>query len=63
MSEWDLASGTDCDSTPPKVLSPCKAGLGLLLFHSTYTLVGGASGPCTAMSAWVLPITVGHCQG
>jgi len=32
MTRKDLALGTDNDSTPPKVLSPCEAGLGPWVF-------------------------------
>jgi len=48
---------------PPKVLSPCEAGLGLLLSHSVYSLAGGTNGPCMTMSTWFPAITVGCCQG
>jgi len=48
---------------PPKVLSPCEAGLGLSLSHSAYSLTGGANGLCVATSAWFPAITAGRCQG
>jgi len=60
--EWDLAWGTNRDSTPPQGAEPLRSRW-LLVFGHTDAMTGGVGGPCMTTSTWVPPITVGRYRG
>src|SRR5882724_62797 len=62
-TKWDLALGTDRDSTPPKVLSPCEAGVPHLTSPSSMHLDSRAHGPCAPLGTWGTSISVGRYRG